>query len=224
MSSKTTIVNQALLRCGHYNQIEQLDWGNPETPEEMLATRFYDDVRRECLTMGPWNFAEYTTAPTAIADWSDDATWPYAYAYPSDAVMIRRLRSYYSQDDLQYAIGLHKSGPSDSPTKIIKTKFEVSSLIYTVDLDLPDRYTPSFVSMFAWKLASNFGMALGLSEKQLGTIMQAFNNDLSAALALNATEGKDDWEDTPDAEAEWIQARGYNSSDDPDFPEKGYMG
>lgn len=91
MLSKVDIVNQALLRCGHYNQIERLGWDNPATPEEMLAARFYDDTRRECLTMGPWNFAETEVQLTGISEWPLGSKWPHAFAYPADCLMAREL-------------------------------------------------------------------------------------------------------------------------------------
>ena len=223
MISKVTIVNMALMRCGNYTQIEKLDLGNPSTPEELLAARFYDDTRRECLTMGPWNFAEGEVELTRIAGWPDESRWPFAFAYPTDCVMAREIvpaeqlraagyevsRSDYRAGYLNYVDELKKfviGSYSQSPgqhTKIIKARVEQPTLIYTVDLDLPTQYSPAFVSMFAWKLAMSMGGALGLDQKQLRTILDGFSIDQSAALAQNANEGDNDEPERTD----WLEGR-----------------
>ena len=223
MIGKVTIANMALMRCGNYTQLEKLDAGNPSTPEELLATRFYDDTRRECLTMGPWNFAEKEVVLTPIANWPTTGKWPFAFAYPADCIMAREIaldlntpaagyevnRSNFAGEYQEYVDDLKKfvvgnmSKPPGQNTKIIKANAQFPTLTYTVDLDLPDHYSPAFASMFSWRLAMSFAGALGLSAQQAEGIMRGFLLDKDAALAINANEGDDDQVQPVD----WLTAR-----------------
>lgn len=210
----------ALLRCGNYTQLEKVDFGNPSTPEEMLASRFYEETRRECLGMGPWNFAETEVKLVPLADWPGEGAWPYAFAYPSDCITAREIVTQGHPGGAGYEIhdSRRRRLPADTFTKfvvgnflqqdhqnvkIIKTKIDNPTLVYTYDCDTPGHYTPSFASMFAWKLAMSFGLALGLNEKQINTLTQGFSVDQSAALAINGNEGDNDEEHLVD----WIEGR-----------------
>lgn len=195
MTSAVQICNMALGYLNHGVRIAALDEGSNEADQCSL---YYDAARRTALRAAPWAFASrYAT----LADLGAPASpqWLRMYAYPVDAVMVRRiLPAIPGTPPNRWEVASIASG-----ARVIMCDVEDAIAHYTADVTSPPLFDPSFLSAFAWQLASEIAVVLTGSPQMKQLADQQFMRAVNAAMVSNGSENPS----PPAIEAEWIRAR-----------------
>lgn len=161
----------------------------------------YDVARQFVLADHNWNFA---TKRVALADISSDpmspSTWAYRYDYPSDCLRIQEIeRLSRSNVTVPFKVEAEDDGSGLS----ILTDMEDARVIYTYDISNAALFSPGFVQSLSWYLASELAPALSGDEKSQEAALTVYRNTVSAAYAIDSSEGEADIEiDSP-----WERAR-----------------
>lgn len=199
MTSAVQISNMALGYLNHGVRIAALDEGSNEADQCAL---YYDAARRTALRSAPWSFASrYAT----LADLGAPASplWLRMYAYPADAVMVRGiLPSVRGTPPNRWEVASIASG-----ARVIMCDVEDAICHYTADVTSPPLFDPSFLSAFAWQLASEVAIVLTGSAQLKQLADQQFARVVNAAMVSNGSENPS----PPAIEAEWIRARGTSA-------------
>lgn len=86
MLTKLEVCQQALAALGHWS--EPALALNDGSFEASVCNGLYDQARRECLMVHPWEFAEKHATITAHATVSPVVDFQYAYAIPAGALRV----------------------------------------------------------------------------------------------------------------------------------------
>src|SRR5437867_12609757 len=160
MATKTQVGNLALIYMGVSQSLTDID---TDTSREAVSLRLvWDMERRFVLREFPWASArKYTTlafvSGTPTVPTNND--WIFAYAYPADAVLIRRLVTCAGRQECSpppFVIG--RDGTSGA--HLIFTNLPSAQAEYTVDVTDAAEFDAAFVSMLAWRLAAVLGPSL----------------------------------------------------------------
>lgn len=148
MASETEIANLALGHLGIGKEIADLD--TERSSEAAACRRFYDISRDATLRDFSWPFA---TKFDDLALIEEDPTteWAYAYVYPPDCLMIRRILSGTRNDTRQSRVP-YKIAQGDSGL-VVYTDAEDAVLEYTVKAEDPTIYPADFKMAMAFRLA-----------------------------------------------------------------------
>jgi len=203
-TSKVDICNLALMRIGHSKRISALSSTAPASQAEAYCAEFYDYARQEALRLAPWSFATAEKTLALLSSY-EPTQWTYAYSYPSDCLKARRLLTGAGNDEPAFSIGYYDG------QKVIKTNQAEAILEYTIDVDDPSLYDPSFASVIAWRLAIQLIGPMARKRELLEIIMDAYRIDLSDAMAQNTNEdgGQRAVDDSDGVayNADWLEAR-----------------
>ncbi len=203
MTSAVQICNMALGYLHHGIRIAALDEGSNEADQCSL---YYDPALRHALRAAPWSFARRYEQLADLGA-SPSPAWLKAYAYPADALLVRAI--------LPVVRGTPPNRFEVASTaaagRVILCDVEPATAEFTAYVSDPTRFDPSFVSAFAWHLASEMAIVLTGSAplKQLADAQ--FARAVNSAMVSNGAEGVQ----PPAIEAEWIRAR-FDSS----YPEE----
>jgi hypothetical protein len=164
MASRTEICNLALSHLGNANEIGNLE--TEKSAEASACRRFYDTTRDQTLRDFSWPFAT-KIASLALIESDPNSEWDYAYGYPSDCLLIRRILSGISPDTsatrVPYRVANGTSG------LYIFTDKEDAEIEYTIRVDDPTLYPPDFVMAFSLRLAHFIAPRVtGADEYKLG--------------------------------------------------------
>jgi len=201
MASKTQIVNLALLRIGVTRAIANVD--TEQSREAVSARLAFDDERDFVLRDFPWPWAStYATGQLVTGSSTTPANrdWIFAYRYPSDCLMVRRLVTSAGRSDTappSFAIG------RDSQGRLIYTNQEEAEFEYTARVTNPEEFDALFVSMLAWKLASVLAPALSRIENMTTNAIKMYEIEKSKAQSRALNEGQA----APPLDAEWVRGR-----------------
>lgn len=177
--NKIEVCNFALGRIG-IEPIESLDEASKAA---RTCKQFYDFVRKTVLRKHSWNFATKREALALIG--STSAEYKYTYAYPGDAVALRRL---YNKDhtilprDNEYRI-MHSSTGT-----VIHTNIENANIEYTADIEDVSVFDEQFIESLAWKLAAEIALILTGSQEIAASCVQAYNAYYVDATSSDANE------------------------------------
>jgi len=182
------IANMALARLGNTNALTGTTVSSiPTLGEDGFAIEgqqvvaFYSHCRERTLRDYPWVFAsklaelDLRVTDDGTLPWS--GRWTYEYAYPSDALLIRAVRS----------PGEARDNPKPNPfevtastsDRVIRTDVPDGAIgEYTLNITTVGIYSddPKFVSALAWLLA--FEMAPGLGVRTRGPTV--WNQNIAA--------------------------------------------
>lgn len=202
MTSKTQIVNIALMRIGVSKSVANVD--TEQSREALSAKLIFDDEVDFVLRDFPWPFATAYADLGLVDGAADDPAnrdWIFAYRYPSDCMFVRRVvRESVGRNDptpASYRIG------RDAQGKLIYTNEQDAQIEYTVDVTDPEEFDALFVSMLAWKLGASLAPSLSRIKDMATTCMQMYEIDKTKAQSRALNEQQ---QETP-ADAEWISAR-----------------
>jgi len=200
MASKTEICNMSISHIGTGKEILNID---TETSEEAkVCRRFYDISRKDALRGYDWPFARVRLA-LALVEEDPNTEWKYAYRYPSGCVAVRRIESGLRNDTRQSRVSYELS--NDDSGALIFTDCENAVMVYTEDLDSPDRYPADFVLAYSYKLASLIAPRLSKGDpfKIVGSMMELYG------LAIERATGRASNEEQPDQlpESEFTRSR-----------------
>ncbi len=188
----TEICNMAISHLGSAKEIEDLE--TEKSQEASVCRRFYDTALAKVLRDYPWNFS------TKFANLALETTFEnyqefeyhYAYRYPTDCVMIRRILSGARVDTDQSAVPFRLG--SDNAGQLIYSDMPLAKVEYTFFNDEADSYPPDFVMAFSYLLASMIAPRLtnGDPFKLGATVLQKYFLALSEAQKGNEMERRPD--------------------------------
>jgi hypothetical protein len=204
MSSKTKIVNLALGRIGISDILANVD--TERSAHAVRAKLVFDDERDFVLRDFSWPFAtRYITLGLVDGSSSDpaNADWTFAYRYPSDCLMARRLALGNGRTDstppAPFRVG------SDTTGRLIYTDQEDAVLEYTARVTDAETFDPLFVSMLAWRVAASLAPSLSRVVDMDKKALAGYFMDKAIAQASAANEGQQPSQDLVDAD--WIAGR-----------------
>lgn len=143
-TSETAIKNLAI---SHLGTAKEISSSTDRSAEAYACNRYFDTCREETLRALDWTFARKEIALGLVAE-NPTPEWGHSYQYPSDCLMIRKIRSGIRNDNHQ------------SRVRYIVVRGASSKLIYTDQKDAVCRYTVNekVVSLYP----SDFVMAMSL--------------------------------------------------------------
>jgi hypothetical protein len=221
--SEVTICNLALSHLGDTAEVTSIrpPYGSVQAQH---CARFYPAARNALLEMAPWTFATRRTALAQVSNptentWTDsngtkqtnNGTWRFAYALPSDVVSIFGVIPASASDDYQEHFqhgsqGCMPIGRTSSyvpqpfacetqadGSQIILTNCENAVLRYTAIVEDTTQFSPLFTMALSYLLASmlvgpiikgDSGITVGLQ------MAKAFNAYKTQAVAADVDHGK----------------------------------
>ncbi len=203
--SSTLIANMALSHVGDA-KIESLT--DSDSAEACEARTWYDYSRIATLEAADWNFARKRVVATLDTDTISTTVntplagvWGFRYRYPADCVIMRKIQHPASPpaDAFPFEVEANLAGT----TKTVLTNVENAVLVYTMDQELTNLYTPGFVLAMSLMLGSNMAFSLTGKLSLKKSIRQEFLRTLPAAAASAANEQVA----PPPRDADWLRAR-----------------
>jgi len=168
----TTICNLALSKIGDQS-ITSLD---DNTLESRFCKLFYPVVLAQVLMQNTWNFA------TVLSNLSQNSVapifdWNYSYQLPADFARIVKFNSFSSTD----AIANYEINGST-----LLTDEEAASIAYISNAPNASTFTPSFVEVFALRLAAELAKPLAGSLDLKNQLLGEFKVAIAEAGRIDA--------------------------------------
>jgi hypothetical protein len=179
------IYNLALGRIGTTATVAAPDEASIEARS---CRRYYDTARNACLEAHDWPFARGIDAPVALT--TTFAGWPYAWAKPGRALVVRGLSLDY---DLRTPIDFHEisyRGPNDEDRTALLTEIEPLWVHYTAAVTDPARFSNQFVDALAWRLAADVAMSVAKGREMRSDAMQAYRMMIQEAQGAATKAGR----------------------------------
>jgi hypothetical protein len=166
MSTKVEIINKALTLIGASPIVNITD----DTQNARIMNRVYDSSRKSVLSECLWNFASKRSLLALSADtlpWYDTGVG-ILYARPSDVIRI------FATND-KNAIWKEEGDYIVSDTNGL-------GILYVYDLDVPSKYTSSFIDAFVDRLASDAAYPI-VNSRNLGEAFRKLYETISLPKA-----------------------------------------
>jgi hypothetical protein len=201
MATTIQIVNKALVRIGVRQFIDDLD---EATAAAEIASVLFEPTRDEVLESNRWRFATQRSFLAVIED-AERTGWTYAYGLPTDCLSARYLaepnghRTPTAAQRIPFTVELNEDGDG----KILLTDQVDAELVYTARVESSTLFPPLFCDALAWKLASEFAMALPVKEGLSDRALRMYELTLTRAAASSFEQSEE-----VEPESEFIQARG----------------
>lgn len=196
MASVVEIANMALSRIGHSQKIDSL---NERSAAAEQCNLFYAQTRDFVLRAEPWPFATKFVQLAAMVV-NPDPAYDYSYALPADCLMARRIVNqlfpvnYWPYPGQSVGVPLIPNTPfriiQGDSTRLISTSVSPATLEYTVRIEDPGFFDPTFVSALAWKLAAELAIPLAKDASVAQTCEQAYQAIVAQAFTIGMTEGQ----------------------------------
>lgn len=204
--SKTVIANMALAHVGAGHTIEDIE---TEVSAGAEACRvWYDHARRQVLEAMDWGFADTRISGTAHSDTISETsgqpytgTWGFRYVYPAKCITMRKIQAPNSPpgDAIPFAIALNLAGTE----KTVLTNEESAVLVFTLDQEVTDLFSPGFVMALSLLLAHFIAFTLTGKRSITRDLLQKYTATLAQAGAMDANEGVSE----PPRDGEAVRAR-----------------
>ncbi len=165
--SIVSICNEALGRVGDLF-IASLD---DSSRQAKLCNMFYDNTRRQLLSLHPWVFAEELKADLSPTTTTPAFKYDYKFTLPSDLIVVRGL--YEAESD--YII----SGKS------ILSNDSTINLVYTKDVDDPNDFSTMFRSTLVLRLAYSVAFALAPSSELAKLLFSVYGTEFAEARRVD---------------------------------------
>lgn len=151
MSSEVDIANLALSHLGDSATVASLNPPEGSAQAEHCA-RYYPMARDALLESYAWSFASKRIQLAQLTSAWDQ--WTYAYARPSDALVVRGIISPTAQDDNTDSLQPYTIEVDASGTQVIYTDQETAVCLYTRSAVDTVQYSSTFVMALSWQLAA----------------------------------------------------------------------
>jgi hypothetical protein len=187
MESKAAVCNLALSRVGVTQFIDDLD--TDQSLEAEVCRRHYDNCLQQVLESAPWPFAtrRYKPAPINPATLDYGAVpsgWGYAYPVPADAVSHSSVHSLWTglrnpreDDKSELAVGYDGT----SGNIILLCNENAPEFLYSVLVADPTKFTATFASCLAYRLAVELALALPKDRAKSRDMADAYQHELDQA-------------------------------------------
>lgn len=221
------IANLALIRIGYPQQLNSFNDGSEAAA---LLSKWYYNLRDMLLRDFPWPWAKASAVLAQVSTAGQMATpeWLYSYRYPTDCLWLRRLfanpqaigivpplttipnqQSYTPQPWLR-ADG-DPTPPAfdiaaDTAGKLILTDMPNAVAIYTRSVTDPTQFPQDFVSLLAWRVATDMAYALAISDARRKEAFDAYQFEMNKAKANALNEQQSDTP-TMEYQSPTVQAR-----------------
>ena len=169
MASKTDIFNGAIRLVGA-RRIENADDNATRAAREL--TDAWEDVRKEFLTLHPWNFAKvYTTLAATVntPDWK----WSYEFLLPGDCLQVRQVGEYA------------RTPYENVSDRRLYANQDTLKISYTQDVQDTALYHPTFVSALQARLAVEIVEAVTQSSTKKADLEAVFDKRLRRAKRVD---------------------------------------
>lgn len=178
MNSKTEICALALSRLGQQNSIEDID--NPKKQTEVVCAKWYDVSRQSALKHMMPSFARKRAVWALDADYVPAFGYDYAYKYQSGCLKI-------------LGVGETRSSKKDYEIEggylLTNEHYENGLPVrYVADIEDTSQFTPDFVQLFSWILASNICMELEIDMNKYQAIQQMLPQKIIEYCGVDAQE------------------------------------
>lgn len=180
MISKTDICNMALAHLGQ----EPISSLKQEDEKARRCDLFYEPVKREVLRTHNWAFAA-SMGQLALLGQNQDAQWPYMYAYPQEALFVRRV---FGGKHHTQACAFKEIYQHDIRSRVILAGIPQARAEYTRDVKDEGLFDPAFVKAFSLALAADLAVALTADGALAQRILQKYTLALDEARRCNMTE------------------------------------
>lgn len=190
MASQTQICNLAMMRLGEPS-IMSID----DESKRAIALKYcWELVRDMVLQDHPWNFA---IRRGTLARLSEDPAFGYSYAYQLPSNCLRVLGMVGEDENLDLTLDYKIEGQQLFTNEVaVKLKY----ILRITDTGL---FTPRFCSALASRLAQEVSYHLVKSPALRKQMMTEYQQELSAAKAIDAQEDRPEvYQTNP-----WIEAR-----------------
>ena len=187
------IINLAL---GHLKQ-RKIASLNEVSPQALEALRSYEMARKDTLRGHDWGFATNVKALALNTTYAASDTgvyagkWLFAYVYPSNVVAVWHVYNEATADKdngEQFRIVYDDVNNE----KVILTDCEEALGECTFDLQDTTLFDASFVTAFAYKLASHMAPNLTGDDSIVDAMNKAFLTTISEAERMSSYEAKDE--------------------------------
>jgi len=187
MASEITICNRALSNLG-VQRITSLSEGTKQARECNLH---YAEVRDELLQEFEWPFATKRAELALLSE--TQSGWDYAYAYPNDCLVARRIYDASTGDntdnlEVKPTIPFEVALSESETKKVVLTDQEDAELIYTKKVTAPGLFPPDFTTALILKLSSVLAMPLRQKEALSASMFNLYQRVVSQAKANLANE------------------------------------
>jgi len=171
--SEVQICNLALLKVGNLSITALTD----ATKEGRSCNVLYPLMRSEIMASHPWNFAMARADISAALVTAPVFGWDYAYTIPGDCLRVVEL---YGSDAEWVVEG----------AELLTNESEEIYIRYIKLITDTARYSPSFVSCFATRLAAELAGKLCDDKNLRASLLQElYKVELPNAYNLNTMEG-----------------------------------
>jgi hypothetical protein len=168
----------ALSRLGNQNSIEDID--NPKKQTEVVCAKWYDVSRQSALKHMMPSFARKRAVWALDADYTPAFGYNYAYKYQSGCLKVLGVgETRSSKKDYEIEGGYLLTNvyyPDGLPVR------------YVADIEDTSKFTPDFVQLFSWILASNICMELEIDMNKYQQIMQMLPQKIVEYCGVDAQE------------------------------------
>lgn len=179
MSSKTDILNQALIRIGQ-ERVNAIDDTTSNTAK--AANSIFDDTVRFVLREHTWNccmkrqtLSQSTTTP--------DSYWAYKYAVPSDLVLLDTVNGVTSSD--AYIQDLY--GIEEGYIVTDADECKISYVEFTTNTDVFDSHLTMCIILY---LSHLMQLRIGKDTAKAQMFYQMYERELREAKRIDGSEKK----------------------------------
>lgn len=185
MASSVDICNLALAHLGDEATVSSILPPEGSAQAEHCA-RFYPIARDVLLEMHDWRFASRREVLAEVTNTLD--SWAYAYALPNGCLAPRAVLMPESTDDTDTQDFIVET--DDVGNLVLYTNVETATLRYTVLVTDTTKFTPLFINVISWLLASYLAGPVTKDPKVKQVMYQMFNVELGKAAAADANARK----------------------------------
>lgn len=180
VGTKSEICNLALSCIGDKGSVENIDI--PEKQVEIVCAKWYDVSRQTALRQMMPSFARKRDIWAAAIDYKPAFGYDYAYKYRSDCLKILGIGNIYEQRH-DYAV--------ENGYVLINDYFKDGLPVrYLADIQDVSKFTPDFVSLFAWFLARDICIELTENSQKYQQIEQILPSKIIQYCGVDAQENK----------------------------------
>lgn len=179
MSSKVDICNISLGRIAA-SPIQSL---SEKSKQANNCNLYYDTVRKSVLRSHNWNFATAVVLLPLLAE--TPAEWDFAYELPPDCLKV-----------IEIIPDTKKKTPYKIQGKKLLANVEEVRLKYVKDVDDPTMFDDQFIVAFSYRLAADLAMPITAKPAFQNQMYQFYINELASAMAIDASESRDDGDES----------------------------
>jgi len=193
MTTQLAICNMALSYVGA-NPIADL---SEQSNEAIWCSTNYDALKLAVLAERTWSFAE---AVTEVDTSTPTGNGGFLYAIPADTVRVYRC---YDQINPKRQANWQRQGSSiltDSEGSVWMVRTDGA----TLEADFP----PMFVQALAGRLAMEMAIPIARSQGMLASLVQLYEQKISAAAAADGSEGRSERHDSTELTS--VRGGGYS--------------